>query len=126
MAGRRPLGELGDREGDETGRDEDQDDAGDREEPAEVDAHAHREEGVADADRDRQARQRRDEQTGDVAARRPDREQEQDGLETLAGDREEGQAGQRGGRSDGQGLIDAAFELALHRGPGGASRRASR
>ena len=88
------------------GRHEDQDDPGDREEAAQVDPDAGREDRVPDRDRDGETGERREEGRDGGSARGADREEEEDGLEALAGDRDEGEPGEGGRRPGGEREID--------------------
>ena len=103
-------------------------DAGHREEAPEVDAHAGDEDRPAE--RRPRPRGRASPPSTDVdagALERQDRDQEQDGLDALADDREERERDEGRRAALGQRRVDAVLELALEqRGPGGASRTASR
>ena len=84
-----------DREGDQAGGHEDQDDAGDREEPAQVDADPGREDRPADGDGHGQPGDGRDEGLDGRTAGGADGEQEEDRLQPFAGDGHEREPGER-------------------------------
>ena len=89
------LRELPDRVRAQSGRHEDEQHAGDGEEAAQVDAHAHREHRPADADRDDEARDGADHGAGDVARGAQDGEHEQHRLQAFADDRHEREPDER-------------------------------
>ena len=111
-----PTGLVGgvDRGHDQAGGDDDQDDAGDAEEPGEVDAHAALVDAVAEDDGEEDARAAAPTQLS-VALPLAWKvgEQEDDRLESLAEHGQEGHGDQGLGRARGQGRRRPAFEVVL-------------